>query len=159
MHIFPQHETPIHQRRNKDISNSRTSTSSSVMDTTRGRQYNSILGQDAFASEVYRQSEQSKKDDQGMERERRIQHAQEVRRGRRFSVDGDIRRPVLPFCSCSFLFIIAFSLIVLRSSFALSKSFVIAHKFLYSLLLYCSLISFLHNHLFVPIKAFCCSVT
>ena len=78
------------------------------------------------------------KDDPEMESGRGIQHAQEVCRGRRFSIDKDIRWPVFPFIH---LLSVShrISLTVLRSSLVLSKSFVIAHDLF---ILSCSLISF-----------------
>ena len=76
-----------------------------------------------------------------MECGRAIQHAQEVCRGRRFSIDKDIRQPVFPFVHllsvCHHI-----SLTVLRSSLALSKSFVIAHDLI---ILSCFLISFVYR--------------
>jgi len=83
------------------------------------------------------------KDDREMESERRIQHAQEVCRGERYSADKDIRQPILPFVRFSLFISYSshLSLTVLRSSLVLSKSFVLAYDLF---TLYCSLISFVY---------------
>jgi len=89
-----------------------------------------------------------KKDHLRTESGRGIWHAQEVCRGRRFSVDKDIRRPVLPFVRL-FSVYYRISLTALRPSLVLLKSFVIGYD-LFILFLFSDIFCLL---LFISIKA------
>ena len=91
-----------------------------------------------------------------MESGRRIRHAQEMCRERWFSVNKDIRLPVLSFVCCVISRTHHTSLTIIRSSLVLSKVIRYYFRFLSSFLLFDN---FCLLSLFVPIKVLCRSVT